>query len=144
MARSDRKLEHLQQTWLFSGLARRELLLVGRASDEVSVPAGKVLVSEGARGREFFLILDGTASVRRGNRKVATLRPGQYFGELSLLDGQPRSATVVADSPMTLMVLGAREFSTIAREVPSVAQKLLATMAARLRESDAKLLRDRP
>jgi CRP/FNR family transcriptional regulator, cyclic AMP receptor protein len=102
------------------------------------VPAGKVLAEEGAPGHEFYFILDGTAAVKHGNRKIATLGPGQYFGELALLDRAPRNATVVSESPMTLLVLGQREFSGILDEVPALSHKLLAAMAARLREADAK------
>jgi CRP-like cAMP-binding protein len=134
----DSKLEHLAQVRLFSTLNKRELTLVGKASDEVRVPAGEVLVSEGATGREFYLILAGQAIVRRGGRRVAMLGPGQYFGELSLLDRGPRTATVVADTDMTLLVLGQREFSSILEAVPVVSRKLLEAMAHRLRECDSK------
>jgi CRP/FNR family transcriptional regulator, cyclic AMP receptor protein len=132
------KLAHLAQVRLFGALNKKELGLLGRAADEVSVPAGKVLVSEGAAGHEFYLIIEGQAIVRRGGRRVAMLGPGQYFGELSLLDRGPRTATVVADSEMTLLVLGQREFSALLEEVPIVAHKLLETMARRLRECDSR------
>jgi CRP/FNR family cyclic AMP-dependent transcriptional regulator len=134
----DSKLEHLAQVRLFSTLNKRELTLVGKASDEIRVPAGKVLVSEGTTGREFYLILEGQAVVRRGGRRVAMLGPGQYFGELSLLDRGPRTATVVADTDMALLVLGQREFSSILEAVPTVSHKLLEAMAHRLRECDSK------
>src|SRR5947209_17027901 len=101
MAR-DSKLDHLSNVRLFSALTKRELAVVGRASDEVDVPEGKALVTEGATGHEFFLIVDGRAAVKRGNRKIATLGPGQYFGELALLDRAPRNATVIAETPMTV------------------------------------------
>ena len=99
-----------------------------------------MLVEEGKPGHEFFLIEDGTAEVRRKNRKVATLGRGQFFGELSLLDRGPRSATVVADTDMTLVVLGQREFLGVIDEVPSMAHKLLAALAGRLREADSRAL----
>ena len=137
MAR-DEKLEHLAQVRLFSSLNKKELRLVGRASDQVRVPNGKVLVEEGAVGHEFFLILDGQAVVRRGGRRIAMLGPGQYFGEMALLDRGPRTATVVADTDMDLLVLGQREFAGLLDQVPSLSYKLLAAMAARLREADAK------
>jgi CRP-like cAMP-binding protein len=134
----DSKLEHLAQVRLFSACSNKELALIGRASDEIKVPAGKVLVQEGTIGYEFYLILEGQAVVKRGGRKVATLGPGQYFGELSLLDRQPRSATVEGATDMTVLVLGKREFSGLLDEVPTLAHKLLSAMAARLREADAK------
>ena len=138
MARKDDKLDQLGRMWLFSACSKRDLQMIGRASDEVDVPAGKALTEEGKAGHEFYLILDGQASVRRNGKKVATLGPGQYFGELSLLDKGPRSATVVADTDMRLLILGQREFNGTLDEVPGLAHKLLRTMAMRLRESDAK------
>jgi CRP/FNR family transcriptional regulator, cyclic AMP receptor protein len=138
MAKKDSKLEQLSRVRLFAACSKKDLALIGRASDEVSVPAGKVLAEEGTPGHEFYFILDGTAAVKRGTRKIATVGPGQYFGELALLDRAPRNATVVSETPMTLLVLGQREFSGILDEVPALTHKLLAAMAARLRESDAK------
>lgn len=132
-------LDHLSKVQLFSAASKKELEKLGKASDELEVPAGKELVEQGRVGHEFFLILEGTASVRRNGRKIATLGPGAYFGELSLLDRGPRSASVVADTDMTLLVLGQREFSGVLDEVPTLAHKLLTSMAKRLREADTKL-----
>jgi CRP-like cAMP-binding protein len=122
---------------LFSALSPKELEHVDRASDEVEFDAGEELVIEGRVGREFFLITDGEASVTRQGAEVATLRPGQWFGELSLLDKGPRSATVTARTPMKVLVLGQREFGGLLDTVPGLAAKLLAPLAARLREADA-------
>jgi CRP-like cAMP-binding protein len=138
MARKDSKLDHLAQVRLFRACSRKELTTIGRASDEVKVAAGKTIVEEGQTGHEFFLILEGTASVSRKGRKVATLGPGDYFGELALLDRGPRNATVKADTDMEVLVLGQREFSGVLDEVPTIAHKLLSSMATRLREADAK------
>jgi len=138
MPRRDIKLDHLANTWLFSACTKRDLATIGRASEEVTVPRGKVLTEEGKPGHEFFLILEGEASVRRGGRKIAKLGPGRYFGELSLLDRLPRSATVVAETDMTLLVIGQREFSGVIDDVPGLGHRLLSAMASRLREADAK------
>ena len=100
--------------------------------------AGRVLVEQGRLGHEFFLILEGKASVRRNNRKLAELGTGQYFGELSLLDKGARDATVVADTDMKLLVLGQREFLGVLDDVPSLSYKILRIMASRLREADLK------
>src|SRR5438552_9739759 len=137
MRTRDIYLDHLAQVPLFSTCSRKDLQKLGKASDEIAVRGGKVLVEEGKPGHEFFLIEDGTAEVRRKNRKVATLGRGQFFGELSLLDRGPRSATVVADTDMTLVVLGQREFLGVIDEVPAMAHKLLAALAGRLREADS-------
>ena len=104
------------------------------------MPAGKVLTKEGTVGREFFFIVEGKAVVRRNNRKVATLGPGQYFGEMALLDKRPRSATVVSETEMTLLVLGQRQFNAVLEAVPGLARKLLVAMAMRLREADEKAM----
>ena len=134
----DSKLDQLSNVRLFSACNKKELGLIGRASDEVEVPAGRVLCEQGKPGFEFYLILDGEAAVKRNGKKVASLGPGQYFGELALLDRGPRNATVEASKDSTLLVLGQREFSGLLDEVPGLAHKLLTSMAARLREADAK------
>ena len=131
-------LEHLAQVPLFRSLSKRDLQRVARAADELQVEPGRVLMEQGQVGRECFVIVDGTATVRRNGRRVATLGPGDAAGELSLLDHGPRTATVVADGAMTVLVIGAREFSGLLDEVPTVARKLLTSLAARVRELDAK------
>lgn len=128
----------LSKIWLFSTSSARDLRTIRRALENVTVPPGKVLCEEGTIGREFFLIVEGTASVRRHGRRIATLGPEQYFGELALLDRRPRSATVVSETEMQLLVLEQRQFNTILDAVPALGRKLLAAMATRLRESDAK------
>jgi CRP-like cAMP-binding protein len=125
----------LSDIWLFASCSPRDLRQIRQSLDEVNVSAGRVLVQEGTVGREFFLIVEGQASVRRNDRKVATLGPGRYFGELALLDRQPRSATVVADTDMSLLVLEQRAFIGVLDSVPSLARKLAGAMATRLRES---------
>ena len=139
MARGkDDKLDQLAQVRLFSACNKKELGLIGKASDEIAVPAGKILCEQGKPGFEFYLILDGQSTVKRNGKKVAALGAGQYFGELSLLTRYPRNATVVADTEMELLVLGQREFSGLLDEVPGMAHKILAAMAERLYEADAK------
>jgi CRP/FNR family cyclic AMP-dependent transcriptional regulator len=137
---ADRKLAHLSEVQMFSSLNKRELGLVSRVADVVKLDAGTEIVSEGSIGHEFYLILEGRAAVRKGRRKIATLGPGRYFGELALLDKGPRSATVVAETPLEAMVIGQREFLGVLDEVPAVAHKLLVSMAARLRDADTKAL----
>lgn len=138
MSRRDAFIEHLASVSLFSACSKRDLQLVARRAEEVRVPTGKVLIIEGETGHEFFVILEGRARVSRQGRKVTTLGPGQSFGELALLDKHPRNATVTAETDMELVVLGQREFAGIIDEVPGFARKLLAGMASRLRDADAK------
>jgi CRP-like cAMP-binding protein len=136
--RKDFKLDQLSKVRLFSACTKKELELIGKASDEITVPAGKVLVEQGKPGFEFYLILDGEAVVKRNNKKIAALGPGGSFGELALLTRLPRNATVQAATDMELLVLGQREFSGLLDEVPGMAHKLLASMADRLSQADAK------
>jgi CRP/FNR family transcriptional regulator, cyclic AMP receptor protein len=129
----------LSKIWLFSACSGRELRTIRRALEEIQVPADRVLCEEGTIGREFFLIVDGEASVRHNGRKIATLGPGRYFGELALLDRRPRSATVISETDMDLLVLGQRQFNGVIDAVPPLARKLMAAMATRLREADARV-----
>lgn len=135
----DAYLDHLATVPLFAACSRKDLQTIARASDEVQVDQGRVLVEEGQPGREAFVIMEGTARVDKGGTTVVELGPGDYFGELALLDGGPRTASVVAATPMTLLVLGQREFSGVIDAVPGLAHKLLATLAARVRELDERV-----
>ncbi len=138
MAKHDEKIDLLKSMWLFSACNRKELALIERACDEVSVSAGTVLTEEGKMGREFFLIGSGTAIVTIAGHEVAKLGAGSNFGELSLLDHQPRTATVTAVTDMDLVVLAAREFTSILEEVPTMAIRLLEATATKLREADQR------
>ena len=136
--RRDAFLDHLAEVPLFSAFSKKDLQLVSKNAEDVKVDAGKVLVSEGSAGSEFFIIVDGKARVTRRGKKVAELGPGDFFGDLALLDRAPRNATVVAETPMEVLVLGQREFAALIDEVPGFAHKLLAGLARRLREADAR------
>lgn len=131
-------LAHLSQVPLFSALGKKDLALVAKRAEDVVVKAGKTLVAEGQTGHEFFVILEGTATVTRKGRKVATLGAGQWFGELALLDRDVRVATVTASTDMELAVIGQREFAGLIDTVPGFARKLLQATARRLREYDTK------
>lgn len=137
MGRDD-YLDHLGQVPLFAACSRKDLQKIARASDEVALDEGRVIVGEGDSGHEAYVVVDGKARVERNGQAVAELGPGDCFGELALLDGGPRTATVTADSPMTVLVLGQREFAGVIDEVPGLAQKLLSSLAARLRDLDRK------
>jgi len=138
MAGRARHGEQLASVPLFSALSKKDLGVVARSVDEVDVEAGRTLVTEDRTGHEFFLILDGEAVVHRNNRKVALLGPGQWFGEMALLDRGPRTATVVAATDMRLLVLAQREFAGLLDSMPGFAAKILNGVAHRLRESDVQ------
>ncbi|MGH9029666.1 MAG: cyclic nucleotide-binding domain-containing protein [Acidimicrobiales bacterium] len=137
MAPKARQLD-IGDIWLFSACSASQLRAIRRAIEEVDAREGGVLVEEGTIGREFFFIVDGTATVRRNGRKIATLGPGNYFGELALLDRKPRSATIVAETDMKLLVLEQRSFNGLIDAIPAIAHKLLVAMSQRLREADAR------
>jgi len=137
MARNT-KTDQLRGVQLFSACTDKELAQIARACDEVTADADAVIVEEGAAGEDFYLIASGEAAVTRGGQPVATLTPGQYFGELSLLDPGPRNATVTAATSMTLLKLGRREFGAVLDSWPGVAHKLLEQMAKRLRSADER------
>ena len=132
------KATDLKSIWLFSGCSGSELRKIRSSLDSVAVPAGKVLVEEGRIGQEFFIIVVGTAKVTRNGRKVATLGPGSHFGELALLDRRPRSASVISETDMDVLVMSQRQFNGLLESVPSIARKMLTALATRLREADAK------
>jgi CRP-like cAMP-binding protein len=131
-------LEHLSDVALFSACSQRDLGKIARAGDEVVVPAGYVLADQGQAGREAYVILEGSATVRRNGKKVATAGPGTLVGELSLLDHGPRTATVTADTECALLVLDQRHFAGLIDDVPSIAHKILSVLAGRIRELDRK------
>jgi CRP/FNR family transcriptional regulator, cyclic AMP receptor protein len=132
--RNDAKIERLAGIPLFSGAKRRELDRISQLCTEVKVPAGRVLCHEGETGQEFFVIEAGTVSVTIGGQQVATLDAGGFFGELALLDGGPRTATVTAQTEVTVLVLDRREFTALLEEDPIVAVRLLPAIGARLRK----------
>lgn len=133
------KNEPLAEVPLFSSLSRRDRQKIASASDELSFKAGRVLVEQGRVGHEFFLIIEGEAVVRRNGRKVATLGPGQYFGELSLLAKAPRDATVSATTDIRVLVVGQREFLGVLEAVPGLTMKMLRYLADRLRSVESSI-----
>jgi CRP-like cAMP-binding protein len=127
--------ELLADVSLFSRCSRRERATVARHMETASLPAGTTLVEEGEEGDAFFVILEGAASVRKGERVLAEVGPGASFGELALLDGEPRSASVVATVDSSVAVLGVRMFRTLLREFPEMALELMAGLAGDVRRA---------
>lgn len=138
MAGRNDYLEHLASVPLFAACSRKDLQRIAKASDETSIPEGREFVRQGETGREAFVIVEGQARVERNGKKVATLGPGACIGELSLLDKGPRTASVRAETPMTVLVLGPREFSSVIDEVPGLSHKLLTALASQVRELDKR------
>lgn len=138
--RSD-KASFLGGVPLFSGLSRRHLNELARHVDEVTATAGKVLARQGEHGLEFILLVDGRARVERDGKRIARLQPGDFFGEMSLIDGEPRTASVIAETPVTLLVVHRRVFGHLLDTIPGVQKKILVTLCQRLREVDAGIAR---
>lgn len=137
--RSSDRIERLAGVELFRGFSKGELRQIDKRAKEVDVKPGRVLAKEGEPGREFMLIVKGKARVERGGKVIAHLRDGDLFGELSLIDGEPRNATVVADSPMVLLVVTKQAFGELMRSAPTLQRKVLIGVIARLREANKRL-----
>jgi CRP-like cAMP-binding protein len=135
----DDKITRLEEVALLSECSRKQLKAVARITEVVEVPAGTLLARQGDPGNEFYLIMDGAARVELSPRRRARLKPGDYFGEMSLLDGEPRSASVFAETPMRLLVIKRRDFATLLREAPELTQNILATLSRRLRQAEQAL-----
>jgi CRP-like cAMP-binding protein len=127
----------LGEVGLFRDLSPRQRRHIAGLMTRLDEPAGTVLTREGAPGAEFVIVLEGAVEVRHGDRVVKTLGPGEYVGEIALLGHQPRTATVVATTPVVIEVLDRREFATLLTDNPDLSTQLLATMAERLDELDA-------
>jgi CRP-like cAMP-binding protein len=125
---------------LFSACSEQELRQISRLTTPVNAPAGKVLAHQGARRHEFIVIVEGTATVSIDGLDVATLGPGDFIGEISLLDGGSQSATVVAETDVVAEVAGHREFVTLLNDVPDLTRSILRGVAARLRATDVRFV----
>ena len=132
MLRKNVKLELIKGVPLFSGCSRRELDEIAAIADELSIAEGKELTREGATGREFLVLIEGSADVRRKGRKINTLGAGDFLGEIALVTGAPRTATVKTTSPSRMLVITARDFRTLLRHMPSLQIKVLEALASRL------------
>jgi CRP/FNR family transcriptional regulator, cyclic AMP receptor protein len=130
--------EQLAAVPLFAGLSKRQLRRISSLMTRIDRPAGQVLTTEGQPGFEFFIVLEGEVEVRQGDRVIATRRPGEYVGEIALLGRRPRTATVVATTPVSLEVLSRREFVSLLAQAPELSEQLLATMAQRLADLETQ------
>jgi CRP/FNR family transcriptional regulator, cyclic AMP receptor protein len=134
--RRDAKVELLKRTPLFAGCTKSELRELAKTADELDLREGTVLIREGRPGREFFVLIDGTAVVTKQGKKIADLGPGDWLGEIALITDSPRTATVTATSPIDVLVITDRRFRSVVETMPSIALKMLASVGERL-ASDA-------
>ena len=119
---------------LFAGLDNRELETIAESGREVSFEAGKKILQQGERGLAFLLILDGSVEVNKDGRRLAKLGKGQFFGEMTVIDDQPRSADVVATEPTTCFGLTAWSFNAVIGSNPSIAKQIMKELVRRLRQ----------
>jgi CRP-like cAMP-binding protein len=132
MHRHDVLDKHLETVPLFQGLSKKQLRLISQLATELDEPAGTLLIREGKLGHEFIVVIDGRIEVRHGDQVVGEYGPGNYVGEIALLEHCPRTATVVAKTPVKLEVIGQREFAGLLAEVPELSEQIKATAAQRL------------
>jgi CRP/FNR family transcriptional regulator, cyclic AMP receptor protein len=121
----------LKDVPFFSSLSKRDLTTVAQQMEEIDIPEGKELVREGDFGHEFFLIVDGTAEVVRGGARIAERGPGEFFGEMALLDEERRTATVTAKSPMRVLVMTRQSFRALDGTAPEVHATVAEAIEAR-------------
>ena len=132
MLRKNAKVDLIKSVPLFSECSRKELGEVAGIADEIDLREGKELTKQGQAGREFFILVEGTADVKKGSRRVNELGPGDFFGEISLIRHTPRTATVVATSPVRTLVITERSFQSLLQHQPGIQNKVMSALAARL------------
>jgi CRP/FNR family cyclic AMP-dependent transcriptional regulator len=138
-AESDSIVEMLGKTPLWSGLSKQDLRSIAKLSRERAYETGEAIVRKGETGVGFYLILDGGVEIRSGAKTLSKLGHGQFFGEMSVLDNQPRSADVVVTEPTRCLTLSAWSFNALISENPRIALKMLQEFVRRLRATDRAL-----
>ncbi len=126
------KIDLIKGVPLFSAASKQELAEIASIADEIDLPEGKVLIKEGDSGREFFVLVDGTAEVERGGKKVALIGPGDFFGEIALISKTPRNATITTTSAVRALVITDRAFRTLLDHAPQIQIAVLTALAERL------------
>jgi CRP/FNR family cyclic AMP-dependent transcriptional regulator len=130
-------VQRLRRVPLFGGCTDKQLEFIASRVEEMDFPAGRTLCEEGKSGGDFFIILSGTAEARRGGKALRKMSDGDFFGEISLLDNGPRTATVVASTPVRCLVLGPSQFQDVLYQNADISVKLLYAIAQRLRATTA-------
>ena len=128
----DSKIDLIKGVPLFSAASKQELAEIASIADEIDLPEGKVLIKEGDSGREFFVLIEGSAEVQRGGKKVAGIGGGDFFGEIALISKSPRNATITTTSPVRALVITDRAFRTLLDHSPQIAVGVLTALAERL------------
>lgn len=135
----DQKMGYLQRIPILEGCTSRQLRAIARITEVQEAPAGQVLTRVGETGDRFFLLVDGSAHVEVSGQPQHRIGPGEFFGEMSLLDGGPRSATVITDTPARLLLIHRRDFSELLKEVPALTQRIMVSLCQRVRQAEKAL-----
>jgi CRP-like cAMP-binding protein len=130
----NKKVELIKNVPLFARCSRKELAEIAALADEIDLPEGREIIREGERGREFFVLLDGEAVVRRKGRKLATLSSGDFVGEIALVSRIPRTATVKTMTPVRALVVTDQAFRSVLHHSPQIQEKVLEALAERVSE----------
>jgi CRP/FNR family transcriptional regulator, cyclic AMP receptor protein len=126
------KIDLIKQAPLFGNCSKAELAEIAMIADELDLPEGRPLIRQGDRGREFFVLLEGEAAVSRDGETMATMRSGDFFGEIALVSDAPRTATVISTTPVRVLVVTDRAFRSLLEHSPGIQLKVLRALAERL------------
>jgi len=132
MLRRNAKVDLIKSVPLFSECSKKDLNEIAGIADEIDLREGKELTKEGRPGREFFVLIEGEADVQKGSRRINRLGAGDFFGEISLVTRRPRTATVVATTPIRALVITDRSFRSLLEHQPEIQGKVMSALAARL------------
>ena len=134
--RRSQKIDLLKKVPLFSNLSKRHLNEIGKHADQVSIKAGKALAQQGRKGRELVFIAEGKAQVKKDGKVIRHLSSGEFFGEISLIDGEPQTATVIAETDMTILLVNSRSFDHLLNTVPGLQKKIMVSLCTYLRRAE--------
>ncbi len=134
--RRDEKIAILKTVPLFSNLSKRQLTELSKHTDKVKIDAGQVMAKEGEKGCDFFLIIEGKAQVKKGRKIIRNLKSGDYFGEISLIDGEPRTASVMAETDINLLFVNKSSFDHLLKTVPGLQKKIMVSLCTYLRRAE--------
>lgn len=138
-AEQDQTIRYLQRVPILGDCTKRQLRAIARTTDVLETPAGEVLARAGDRGEQFFFIVDGAVRIEVSPHYHHRIGPGEFFGEMSLLDGEPRSATVIADTTVRLLLIHRREFANLLKLVPTLTRQILVALCQRVRQAEKPL-----
>ncbi len=134
--RRDQKIAILKTVPLFSNLSKRHLTELSKHADKVKIDAGQIMAKEGEKGSDFFLIIEGKAQVKKGRKIIRNLKSGDYFGEISLIDGEPRTASVIAETDINLLFVNHKSFDHLLKTVPGLPKKIMVSLCTYLRRAE--------